>query len=406
MLALLPFEYAPAISGAQVPVLFQPSVEEVDEEDEPRSAPPLHLSSNILQDSADPDLPPTSAYAAWASSHPPYHRIHGRGSILLPPPQYVSSQNYTLPSAACTTPPSNTHPRPPFFRHGVVSPAIMTFNADGDHHGPVTAVANPHHASPETAVSDPLCADIALPSDPWVAPPSHVIGLAFAGGVQPASATSLGKRPRHEDSNRNYAVEPQSRLDTHFSGGVQNVQGYSVEGVLGSHTSTQFNGQFSYNPHVNSSTFNAAHILRPPCNVHQSHGGGADPALTYMSGYWVFVTPESVEPMQIKLQDSPAAEPGEVTKFMTVYTLNKQYIFSRTQTVRAAVPINSVALKYADIPKLIQLYRYFTVPTLSDLVARHRLQTSIRISSLASIIAGRAGGGGEDDGNCLRVDWN
>jgi hypothetical protein len=106
-----------------------------------------------------------------------------------------------------------------------------------------------------------------------------------------------------------------------------------------------------------------------------------------MSGYRVFVSPESVEPMQIKLQDSPAAEPGEGTKFMTIYTLNKQYRFSRTQTVRAAVPINSVALKCADIPKLIQLYRYFTVPTLSDVVARHHLQTSIRISSLASIIA-------------------
>jgi hypothetical protein len=158
--------------------------------------------------------------------------------------------------------------------------------------------------------------------------------------------------------------------------------------VLRSHTGTQFNSQFAYNPHVNSSTFNAAHILRPPCNVHQSHSGGADPALTYMLGYWVFVSPESAEPMQVKLQDSPAAEPGEGTKFMTVYILNKQYRFSRTQTVQTAVPINSVALKCADIPKLIQLYCYFTVPTLSDVVVRHSLQTSIRIPSLASIIVG------------------
>jgi hypothetical protein len=57
----------------------------------------------------------------------------------------------------------------------------MTFNADSEHHGPVTAAANPHYAFPETAVSDPLCADIALPGDPQVAPPSHTIGPAFAG---------------------------------------------------------------------------------------------------------------------------------------------------------------------------------------------------------------------------------
>lgn len=72
---------------------------------------------------------------------------------------------------------------------------------------------------------------------------------------------------------------------------------------------------------------------------------------------------------------------------MTVYTLNKQYGFSRTQSVRSTVPVDSVALTCADVPKLIQLYRYFTVPTLSDVVARHRLQTSTRILSLASIIA-------------------
>jgi hypothetical protein len=56
--------------------------------------------------------------------------------------------------------------------------------------------------------------------------------------------------------------------------------------------------------------FNAAHILQPLCNVHQCHGGGADPALTYTSGYRVFVSPESVEPMQIKLQDNLARGPS------------------------------------------------------------------------------------------------
>jgi hypothetical protein len=81
--------------------------------------------------------------------------------------------------------------------------------------------------------------------------------------------------------------------------------------------------------------------------------------------------------MQLKLQDVPATEPGEGTKFVTAYTLNKQYGFSRTQSVCAAVPVNFVALMCTDIPKLVQLYRYFTVPTLFDVVACHRLQMSI-----------------------------
>jgi hypothetical protein len=91
--------------------------------------------------------------------------------------------------------------------------------------------------------------------------------------------------------------------------------------------------------------------------------------------------------MELKLQDAPATEAGEGTKFVTVYTLNKQYAFSKTQTSRAAVPVDSIALKCSNIPKLTQLYRYFTAPSLSDVVARHRLQTSTRMSSLVSIIA-------------------
>jgi hypothetical protein len=94
-----------------------------------------------------------------------------------------------------------------------------------------------------------------------------------------------------------------------------------------------------------------------------------------------------VAPLQLKLQDVPAAEPGEGTSFVTAYTLNKQYGFSRTQSVRSAVPDGSIALTCTDIPKFVQIYRYFTVPTLSDIVARHHLQTSTRLSSLVSIIA-------------------
>jgi hypothetical protein len=132
------------------------------------------------------------------------------------------------------------------------------------------------------------------------------------------------------------------------------------------------------------------HISQSASNSHQAHSDHAtrtDPALTYLPGYGEVVSPIPGGPMQLRLQDNPATEPGDGTKYMTIYTLNKQYSFSKAQSVRAAVPANSVALRCADIPKLIQMYRYFTVPTLSDVVARHRLQTSTRISSLTSIIA-------------------
>ncbi|KAJ7348116.1 hypothetical protein DFH08DRAFT_808870 [Mycena albidolilacea] len=129
------------------------------------------------------------------------------------------------------------------------------------------------------------------------------------------------------------------------------------------------------NQTVDGTMFNATHVTRPPFNVHAFQGAQVshiDPATTYLPGYGTFVSRKYVEPLELKLQDGPAAEPGDGTSFLTVYTLNKQYGFSRTQPTRTAVPANSVALKCADLPKLIQLYRYFTVPTLSDVVSRHR----------------------------------
>jgi hypothetical protein len=139
------------------------------------------------------------------------------------------------------------------------------------------------------------------------------------------------------------------------------MQNHPDEGVL-----PEYNGHISYSPSVNSSTFNAAHILEPTANVYQpcsAHTIGSDPALTYLPGYWAIVSPIPVTPMQLKLQDFPATEPGEGTKFVTAYTLNTQYRFSRTQSICAAVPVNFVALTSTDILKLVQLYRYFMVPT-------------------------------------------
>jgi hypothetical protein len=152
------------------------------------------------------------------------------------------------------------------------------------------------------------------------------------------------------------------------------------EGVL-----PEYNSHILYSPSVNSSMFNTAHILEPMANFHQPRSAytiSSDPALTYLPGYWAIISPIPVVPMQLKLQDVPTTEPSEGTKFVTAYTLNKQYGFSRTQSVCATVLVNSIALTCTDIPKLVQQYRYFAVPTLSDFVARHCLQKCIRISSI------------------------
>jgi hypothetical protein len=53
-------------------MLFRPSVKELDKVDEPRGTPPLQFSNHILQDSDEPDLPPTYDYADWPKiEHPP-----------------------------------------------------------------------------------------------------------------------------------------------------------------------------------------------------------------------------------------------------------------------------------------------------------------------------------------------
>jgi hypothetical protein len=110
------------------------------------------------------------------------------------------------------------------------------------------------------------------------------------------------------------------------------------------------------NQTVDGTMFNATDVTQPPFNVHAFQGAQAshiDPATTYLPGYGTFVSRKYVKPLELRLQDSPAAEPGDGTSFLTVYTLNKQYGFSRTQPARAAGPANSVALKCANLPKLI-----------------------------------------------------
>jgi hypothetical protein len=98
------------------------------------------------------------------------------------------------------------------------------------------------------------------------------------------------------------------------------VQNLPDAGVL-----PEYNGHISYSLSVNSSTFNAAHVLEPTANVHQpcrAHTIGSNPALTYLPSYRVIVSPPPVAPMQLKVQDVLSTEPGEGTKFVTAYTLN------------------------------------------------------------------------------------
>jgi hypothetical protein len=53
-------------------MLFRPSVEELNKVNEPRGTPPLQFSNHILQDSDEPDLPPTYDYVDWPKiKHPP-----------------------------------------------------------------------------------------------------------------------------------------------------------------------------------------------------------------------------------------------------------------------------------------------------------------------------------------------
>ncbi|KAJ7803809.1 hypothetical protein B0H14DRAFT_3776627 [Mycena olivaceomarginata] len=167
--------------------------------------------------------------------------------------------------------------------------------------------------------------------------------------------------PPHQVGPSDYLPSPLSEAIPNRSGNVYGSRSESSRSVAG------------------GTMFNATHLMWPPFNMHEfgapvSH---VDPATTYLPGYGSFVSREYVEPLELRLQDVPAAELGDGTSFLTVYTLNKQYGFFRSQPAHAAIPANSVTLKCANLLKLIQLYSYFTAPTLSDVAARHHLQTSI-----------------------------
>ncbi|KAJ7302966.1 hypothetical protein DFH08DRAFT_977346 [Mycena albidolilacea] len=319
---------------------FCPSIEEVDEGEEPRGAPPLQLSSYILLGANEPDLP-----IAFDSVDKP--------NLRRPPATETGLQPDLLFFPYNTSPIASQDP-------------TITVN-HGEYLDVSTAGVAPDRLTADTFLSEnaPDSGSIAEPSVELAARARLPEDISLT-----PSATALGKRPLRE-----YPTDTQAQTDIQFS--------YSVHcPIVPVHRSSSSSMQFR--PDEALHWYNGHTPYNPTTrNVHT----GNDPVLTYLPGYWATISPAPVAPLQLKLQDVPATEPGEGIKFITVYTLNKEYGFSRTQSVCAAVPDASIALMCTDIPKLVQLYRYFTAPALSDLAARHCLQTSTRLSSLISIIA-------------------
>ncbi|KAJ7838244.1 hypothetical protein B0H14DRAFT_3459667 [Mycena olivaceomarginata] len=310
-------------------------VEDVGEDADYRGAPPLLFSSNILQLASEPDLAPASALASrpdvvWESTDP-----------RSPSTASVQASNH-----------------PPLF---------------GQSSSP-TDVAPSNNSLGEKRLREATGDYPATRSAPSL------------GASQAPSATSLGKRRQREDAGHDSAASADHQ---HIAAPSATSLGKRRQREDAGHDSAASGTQYLAGPQVHpiSHVGDVRFHTEGPHYTTGIEPSESDPALTYLPGYQALVSPQSVVPMELKLQDSPAIEAGEGTKFVTVYTLNKQYGFSKTQTSHAAVPVDSIALKCSDIPKLTQLYRYFTAQSLSEVVARHRLQTSTRMSSLVSIIA-------------------
>ncbi|KAJ7849848.1 hypothetical protein B0H14DRAFT_2582327 [Mycena olivaceomarginata] len=213
-------------------------------------------------------------------------------------PTHPSLLDITLPPVTGETPPVNND-------QSAVPLAVVVSDAHGEDQGVLPSVVAPECLALTSFISDNA---LILGRIPATAP----------------SATALGK-----SWVREYGIDPQARASTQFSCTAQrtlfhvlhfgadcdllvplfpgqasassNMQNHPDEGVL-----PEYNGHISYSPSVNSSMFNAAHILEPTANVYQprsAHTISSDPALTYLPGYWAIV----------KLQDFPATEPGEGT---------------------------------------------------------------------------------------------
>ncbi|KAJ7348399.1 hypothetical protein DFH08DRAFT_1000177 [Mycena albidolilacea] len=287
------------------PMSFRPSIEKINKVDDPHGTPPLLFSNHILQDSDDPDLPTAFHCADWSNLEHPLTTSTAAG--LSHP---ASQSNIVLPSVMQMRPPTNTaNQMADLFQHPAVPPAGIVPDARGEERG--------------TAISD---GQLDVGKGPGKAP-SHFSLPHVADVCKPPapSDTALGKRRQWE-----YATDPPAQTHVQFLWASQHtvfrilhfgtecdslhplfpgqapmsskIQSHPAERAL----VHDLSGHTSYSPAVvNSSMSNAAHTLQSTSNIHQHlsvQSSGIDPTLTYL--------PVSVGPIQLKLQDSPAAEPG------------------------------------------------------------------------------------------------
>ncbi|KAJ7816964.1 hypothetical protein B0H14DRAFT_2602338 [Mycena olivaceomarginata] len=143
----------PNSSSAVLPPLmsFCPSVEELDEVNEPRSAPPLQFSSHILQDSDEPNLPPTYDYADWPLS-----------------------QNNTLPPVTREMLPANTD-------QIAIPLAVVVSDAHREDQGVLPFVVTPERLAPRSFVSDNAPVSGRIPEQHFYAEAIRVLDLNSDG---------------------------------------------------------------------------------------------------------------------------------------------------------------------------------------------------------------------------------
>ncbi|KAJ7347784.1 hypothetical protein DFH08DRAFT_808562 [Mycena albidolilacea] len=183
--------------------------------------------------------------------------------------------------------------------------APSTTNSDGPdlpaafHCADWSNLKHPSTTSTAAGPSHPRLANIALPSVTQMRPPTNTANqmadLLQHHAIPPAGIICDARGAAISDDKA-----PMS----------SNVQSHPAERVL----VHDLSGHTLYSlAVVNSSTSNAVHALQSTSSVHQPlsvQSGSIDPTLTYLPGYQAVISPVSVGPIQPRLQDSPAAEPG------------------------------------------------------------------------------------------------
>ncbi|KAJ7829888.1 hypothetical protein B0H14DRAFT_2593755 [Mycena olivaceomarginata] len=291
----------PGASPLLPSMAFCPIVEELYEGDVPCGAPPLRFSSHILQPSNEPDLPPAVEYSGW--NNPGRLSTTSTGAH----PSHPNLPNFILPSVTHVALPSNTdiqwsHPRlyNILINHPVLSTLTLT-PFEAQLRAAVKASVHRLLFGPALTVKfHPLNVQRRRIRRP---PPSPKTSTITHVSLHNPSTIALGQEAPEGIHHR--ISGPTSYvlllfLSAHLS--IDHWQGtadYPVAGEAG----PEFNGHIAYNSVLDSSTFNAARGAHIPQSASNGH------------------------------QDNPATEPGDGTKYMTIYTLNKQYGFSKAQSM-------------------------------------------------------------------------